>query len=52
MISLPWNLKHDTDEHIYETEAKARATEKRLVVAKGKAWGKRKKAGIMCQKHI
>ena len=33
-ITYKWNLKYDTNEHIYETE-----TENRLVVAKGRGVG-------------
>ena len=33
-----WNLKYDTDEHIYETETDTH-TDNRLVVAKGEGMG-------------
>ena len=34
-IIYMWNLKHDTNEHIYETKKKKTDTENRLVVVKG-----------------
>ena len=37
-ITYMWNLKHDTNEHIYETETDSQ-TENRLVVAKREEGG-------------
>ena len=39
-ITYMWNLKHNTNKHIYETETVSR-TDNRLMVAKGKGVGGR-----------
>ena len=40
-ITYMWNLKYDTNEHIYETETFT-DIENRLVVAKGeRGWGRK-----------
>ena len=38
-ITCTWNLKYDTNEHVYETDTDSQI-ENRLVVAKGKGGGK------------
>ena len=50
-ITSTWNLKHDTNEHIYETEARPGPQRRDLWLPRGRHGGRGKRLGLAAVKH-